>query len=506
MEKRELASGVSTAADTAGRHAAESNIPKSAAASPPNIQLESGSRSCAAGHLIVAQAAGGIDGAGSAELEVPPTETADGDADSPTHVFPLASIAEETASPEREASRSTGQKQSDCAAASPSLLADDAALDVAIDAVLLAAKEEGKDPPDVPTFEAMEPLLPEPTALPLHREGSSEEAAAVVKPAVGSNAEAGSRYVAVPPALPAVPETGVLAEPALPLLTDSKPADEDYSAVQSAEKALAGLSLAGIAPTKPFIDPATAADSDTAADPEANHQLQAQQVNPAPAKTSEKRDASSEEEIKPADIGTKAVAGLEEEHLPTAEVNALSSAAQFDRVGDSELHSQSPDEPLQAGIAEDLQPLEEVLPLDNPGQDGSLEKNFASTLRSRSARSSEQHSDEPEPGSPQSKRENVLGPQQCDNSQAEGEAESSDEESYTVRPKVQAPGVFTSRLLAEYAAICTPVRSLPARQNGLQSSPAEDADDSPKKVVKPLALSLAEQDDLPNKGSPLGDG
>ena len=476
LEKKDPASVVSKAADIVSR-STESHSSSLAAAGPSDTQAENAFKSSAAGQLMMEQAAEERNGSENAVTDVLPIETADGDAESPTHVFPLSSIAEETASQEREASRSTGKKKfpSESAAAGPSLLEDDDALDSALDAVLLAAKEEGKDQPDVPTFEAMRDLIPKPATLPLCPEGSGEEATAVANPAVRSKAEAESRHVSSPPALPTVPETEALTEPALPLSTGSKPADEDGSAIQSADEAIAGLSLAGIAPTKPLIDP------ETAADPEASHQLQAQMVHPEPTEPAKKGEASGEEEVKLADISTKVVIGTEEEHLPAAEVQAHNSAAQCGGVNDKELEPQSPDEPFQAAI-------------------------FDSAAPSCAGRSSEQNSTGSEPSSPQVERKDVSSIQPCEKSQADGEAESSDEESYAVRPKVQDPGVFTSRLLAEYAAICTPVRSLPARQNGLQSSAAENLEESPKKVVKPLALSLAEPDDGPIEGSPVGDG
>lgn len=489
LEKSEVSvPAISTAASIVSRQPAEPTKPRSflsAAGSPSDIQKDATSESDATAsqsHTDSIRDQAAENGKLlSQDPETVPTETAEADADSPTQLFPLSSITEETASQEREANRSTGNRgfSSESAAAGPCLLEDDAALDIAIDAVLLAAEEEGRDPPSVPTFEAMDALIPKSPGLPLAPEIFSEGAAAEsTKPAVAnlqaaSNTVVDSRHITSPPALPTVPETEVLTEPTLPPLTESKPADKDGGAVQSAEEALAGLSLAGIPPTQPLLNPGTGSD-----------QMQARGIYDAPASLPEKSTGTDAEEK----------ASSEEEQPPPAQMAAPKGAALSGEVHASKLHSQSAREPLQIGSSEAVQSTEEGQPsapqllISSPGCHSLPQGQPDLSLQDNCVGASKQADTEPEPESSSPQAQDEMDSQLCDGSQADSEGESSDEESYAVRPKLPAPGVFTSRLLDDYAAICTPVRGLPASQSRQQDQAVEAIERSPQKVVRPLAL------------------
>ena len=505
---RDPVSVVSKAADMLVRQAAEATRPRSptsTAASPPDSHqgedFHTGTASKGRTDLELLQATERESKAESPEAEVLPPETAD--AESPKEVFPLSSIAEETASQEREVGRSTGQKHfpKNSPAASAPLMEDDTALDGAIDAALLAAaKEEAKNERPIPTFEAMEASIPEPASLPLASALSGNESAGGSSLPAAANLPANSATEAVEgqvkdsPALPTVPETEILTEPSL--VTDSKPAAQDRSAVQSAEEALAGLSLAGIAPTEALINPAEMTDQPVAlaATPAVNDQGASFAPPSLPVI---KEDSQAE----PAVISSDQEDAPEEEFASSEDASIASACKKA--VSSPELQSETPHEPVQTDKAEHDQSVAEHT--HTPNDSSNIQDRGDSVAQGTVSVSSKQ--DTQMLRSPETQSTPATMAERSDEDQADSEAESSDEESYAVRPKLQAPGTFTSRLLAEYAAICTPVRGLPARQDGQQNTVEEDPDSevSPKKAVKPLG-PLPELDDLPMEVSTVGEG
>ena len=258
--------------------------------------------------------------------------------------------------------------------------------------------------------------------------------------------------------------------------------------------------MAGIPPTESLIDPLPI----TALAPgEAGiHHPQDADVQ-SPSLPEESRGSAGEQSEPGQHIGNGKAAPNDEGHLIQQANPGMASDGQSHEMAERlQLSENSPQPVIRRSVCPAAQKQLPATDLEHdiPSNNKQLQEPDEVMLDSVDIEHSNR-SDEPKAaGSRQISAVDGGGSEQTTEGAPESEAESSDEESYAVRPKLQAPGVFTSQLLAEYAAICTPVRSLPTRQSGQQATVAEHSPAEPSAETSRI-LQIPSMDEL---GSSLG--